>query len=172
LVSRPTPKTPAFWSHRLKDQLGDQRGGSEWEPIKILLQRENSVYAPNSEPRIPTRVCQGHVVTTDLPTLGTNPKQSRSESTIQEAKDLAVPQYTRRTIRGLQADHPRGYGGPSAGCSGLSEKRSPTTSTAPSITDHPRWARGLSIPSRTVRHFSTDHSQTLCNKNPLTQWIE
>jgi hypothetical protein len=22
---------------RLKDRLGDQRGGSEWEPIKILL---------------------------------------------------------------------------------------------------------------------------------------
>jgi hypothetical protein len=26
----------------LKDRLGDQRGGSEWEPIKILLLRENS----------------------------------------------------------------------------------------------------------------------------------
>jgi hypothetical protein len=26
----------------LKDRLGDQRGGSEWEPIEILLQRENS----------------------------------------------------------------------------------------------------------------------------------
>jgi hypothetical protein len=62
----------------LKDRLGDQIGGSEWEPIKILLQRENSAYSPHSQPRIPTRVCQGHVVTTDLPTLGTNPKQSRS----------------------------------------------------------------------------------------------
>jgi hypothetical protein len=50
--------------------------GSEWEPRKILLQRENSSYAPNSRPRIPTRVCQGHVVTTDLPTLGMNPKQT------------------------------------------------------------------------------------------------
>jgi hypothetical protein len=26
----------------LKDRLGNQRGGSEWEPIKILLLRENS----------------------------------------------------------------------------------------------------------------------------------
>jgi hypothetical protein len=26
----------------LKDRLGDQRGGSEWEPIKILLLRKNS----------------------------------------------------------------------------------------------------------------------------------
>jgi hypothetical protein len=24
----------------LKDRLGDQRGGSEWEPIKILLERD------------------------------------------------------------------------------------------------------------------------------------
>jgi hypothetical protein len=67
-----------------------ERGGSEWEPIKILLLRQNSAYTPNSQIRIPTRVCQGHVVTTDLPTLGTNPKQSQSRSTTQEAKDLAV----------------------------------------------------------------------------------
>jgi hypothetical protein len=60
---------------QMKDRSGDQRGGgSELEPIKILLQRENSAYTPNSQPRIPTRVCQGHVVTTDLPTLGTNPQ--------------------------------------------------------------------------------------------------
>jgi hypothetical protein len=24
----------------LKDRLGDQRGGSEWEPIKILLEED------------------------------------------------------------------------------------------------------------------------------------
>jgi hypothetical protein len=48
--------------------------GSEWEPIKILLLRENSAYTPNSQLRIPTRVCQGHIVTTVLPTVGTNPK--------------------------------------------------------------------------------------------------
>jgi hypothetical protein len=52
-----------------------ERGG-EWEPLKILLQRENSADAPNSHPRIPAQVYQGHVVTTDLPNLGTNPKQS------------------------------------------------------------------------------------------------
>jgi hypothetical protein len=84
--------------------------GSEWEPIKILLQRENSIYAPNSQPRIPTRVCQGHVVTTDLPTLGTNPKQSRSESETQEAKDLATLHSTRQTVREAGADGSRGWG--------------------------------------------------------------
>jgi hypothetical protein len=35
-------------SSSLKDRLGDLRGGSEWEPIKILLLRENSAYTPNS----------------------------------------------------------------------------------------------------------------------------
>jgi hypothetical protein len=75
----------------------------------------NSAYAPNSQPRIPTQVCQGHVVTTDLPTLRTNPKQSQSESETQEAKNLAALRSTRRAIRELRADRPRGLGGPSAG---------------------------------------------------------
>jgi hypothetical protein len=63
-----------------------ERGG-EWELIKILLQRENSAYALNSQPRILTQVCQGHIVTTDLATLGANSKQSQNESETQGAKD-------------------------------------------------------------------------------------
>jgi hypothetical protein len=94
----------------LKDRLGDQRGGSEWEPIIIVLQRENSVYAPNSQPRIPTRVCQGSVVIADLPTLGANPKRSQSENETQRAKDLAAQHWTRRTVCKHRADHPRGLG--------------------------------------------------------------
>jgi hypothetical protein len=85
--------------------------GSEWEPIIILLQRENSAYAPNSQPRIPTRVCQGRVVTADLPTLGANPKRSQSESKTQRAKDLAAQHWTRRTVRKHRTDCPRGLGG-------------------------------------------------------------
>jgi hypothetical protein len=91
----------------LKDRLGDQRGGSEWESIKILLQRENSAYAPDSQPRIPTRVCQGRVVTMDLSTLGANPNRSQSESETQRAKDLAAHALD-------QADRPQAPGGPSA----------------------------------------------------------
>jgi hypothetical protein len=34
---------------------------------KNSSRRMNSAYALNSQPRIPARVCQGHVVTTDLP---------------------------------------------------------------------------------------------------------
>jgi hypothetical protein len=103
----------------LKDRLGDQRGGSEWEPIKILLQRENSAYVPNSQPRIPTRVCQGYIVTTDLPTLGTNPKRSQSRSTSQEAKDLAALRNTKWTVRGDRADGPHGTGGRFASVDGV-----------------------------------------------------
>jgi hypothetical protein len=142
-----------------------ERGGSEWEPIKILLQRENSAYAPNSQLRIPTRVRQGRVVTSDLPTLGAIPKQSRSESETQEAKDLATLRITRWTVRKHRADCPRG-------CGGRSENSPRTSSTAPSITNRSRWARGPSAPPRTVRHSSTYRPRTSCNKNPPTKWIE
>jgi hypothetical protein len=81
---------------------------------KNSSQRLNSAYAPNSQPRIPTQVFQGRIVTTDLPTLGTNPKQSQSESKTQEAKDLATLRKPRRTVRGDQADSPHGSGGRSA----------------------------------------------------------
>jgi hypothetical protein len=80
---------------------------------KILLQRENSAYTPNSQPRILTEVCQGRVVTADLPTLGTNSKQSRSGSTTQEAKDLTILRSARRTVREPGADGPRTLGGQS-----------------------------------------------------------
>jgi hypothetical protein len=77
---------------------------------KILLQGENSTYAPNSQSMIPTRVCQGHVVTTDLPTLGTTPKQSQSESKTQEVKDLTTLHSVWQTAHDLRADYPRGLG--------------------------------------------------------------
>jgi hypothetical protein len=54
----------------LKDRLGDQRGGGEWEPIKILL--KNLAYAPKSLLKNLPHTCQDHVVTTDLLTLGTS----------------------------------------------------------------------------------------------------
>jgi hypothetical protein len=71
---------------------------------KIFLQTKNPAYVPNSQPRITTRVCQGHVVTMDLPTLGTNPNQTQSGSTTQEAKDLATLRSARQTVREPRAD--------------------------------------------------------------------
>jgi hypothetical protein len=66
---------------RLNDQLGDKRGESEWEP---------------SSPKRWTRLCpkitskgshawtsQGHIVTTDLPTLEASPNKLQSGSTTQ-----------------------------------------------------------------------------------------
>jgi hypothetical protein len=82
---------------------------------KNSSRRMNSAYVPNSQPRIPTRVCQGLVVKTDLPTLGTNPKQSQSKSETQEAKNLAALRGTRRTVRSDWADGPCGMGGRPAG---------------------------------------------------------
>jgi hypothetical protein len=61
-----------------------------------------------------TRVCQGPVVTADLPTLGANPKRSQIKSVTQRAKDLAAPHWTRCTICKHRADRPRGLGGLSA----------------------------------------------------------
>jgi hypothetical protein len=159
----------------LKDRLGYQRGGgSEWEPIKILLLRENSAYTPNSQPGIPTRVWQGHVVTTDVPTLGTNPKRSQSGSTKQEVKDLAVLKQPRRTVRGHLADCPRAPRGWSANHGGRSVKHrqnDPTsTSTRGWSVPRPRTVReqlvphGLSATSgRTVRQ-TTSHQKPLPNR--------
>jgi hypothetical protein len=73
----------------------------------MLLLRENSAYTQNSQPRIPTRVCQGHVVTSDVPTLRTIPNRSQSGSTKQEAKDLAILKQPGRTVRGHHANGPR-----------------------------------------------------------------
>jgi hypothetical protein len=71
---------------------------------KNSSRRMNSDNAPNSQPRIPTRVCQGHVVTTDLPTLGTNPNSKQHGSATQEAKDLGNLRRSGRTIREAPVD--------------------------------------------------------------------
>jgi hypothetical protein len=125
----------------------------------------NSAYTPNSQLRIPTRVCQGHVVTTDLPTIGTNPNSIQHRSTTQKAKDLGNLESTRRTVRSVRADCPRGGHGPS-------ENATRTSSIAPRKTDRLWWTRGPSASSRTIRHSSTDRPQTSCTKNPPTKRIE
>jgi hypothetical protein len=44
-----------FFGVCVKDRLGDQRGGNEWEPIKILSYEMNSTYNP-----IVTRITHTH----------------------------------------------------------------------------------------------------------------
>jgi hypothetical protein len=81
---------------------------------KNSSRRMNSAYDPNSQSWIPTRVCQGHIVTTDLPTLGTNSKSKQHGSTSQKATNIGDLQWPGRTIRTEGAESPRGLGGPSA----------------------------------------------------------
>jgi hypothetical protein len=73
----------------------------------------NSAYAPNSQTRVPTRVSQGHVVTTDKPTLRTNSNSKQHWSATQEAKDLDNLRSLGRTVRMDWADLSRGSGRPS-----------------------------------------------------------
>jgi hypothetical protein len=87
----------------MKDRLGDQRAD------KNSFRRMNSTYAQNPQPRILTWACQGRVVTTDLPTLGTSLKQTSSKSATQEANDLT------KSGRSL-ADGPLPLGGQSINC--------------------------------------------------------
>jgi hypothetical protein len=112
---------------------------------------------------VPTRTCQDHVVTTDLPTLGISPKPITSGSTTQEAKDLGNLQCLGgpsvglgRTIRKFTADCP---------------KLAPTSSTLRNPnrsypTRGPCATHGLSpLSSQTIR-------QTPCIRKQPTQGIE
>jgi hypothetical protein len=113
-ASSPHPTAcPGARGFKVKDRLGDQSGGIEWEPIKILLQRENSPNASNSQPRIPTRVCQGSIVTAHLPTLGATPNDPKEKAKLKEQKAYQLSTgpgglsvSTGRTIRKAWADCP------------------------------------------------------------------
>jgi hypothetical protein len=123
---------------------------------------------------IPTRVCQGHVVTTDVPTLGTNPKRSQSGSTKQEAKDLAVLKQPRWTVCDHLANCPRAPRGRSANHGGRSVKHiqnDPTsTSTRGRSVPRPRTvreqlvSRGLSATFRQTARQTTSHQKPLANQ--------
>jgi hypothetical protein len=90
----------------------------------------------------------------DIPTLGTNPKRSQSGSTKHEAKDLAVLQQPRRTVRGHLAYCPRSPRGRSATHGGLSVKHKQNDPTGTST--HRR-----SIPRlRTVREQLVSRGQS------------
>jgi hypothetical protein len=56
--------------------MANQRGGSEWEPIKILLEGDGNSckmnMASNTRLRLTTQVGQAHVVTGVPLDLGTN----------------------------------------------------------------------------------------------------
>jgi hypothetical protein len=139
---------------------------------KNSFRRMNSAYVPNSQPRVPTGVFQGRVVTTDLPTLGTNPNSKQQRSATQKAKDLGDLHSLGQTVRMGQEDRPRGPGGPSASTGRTIRKCHWNFQYYTSKTDRLSSTRGPSAPrglsglsSRTVR-------QTLCNQKHTTKRIE
>jgi hypothetical protein len=109
---------------------------------------------------------------TDLPTLGTNPKQSQSESKTEGAKDLTALCSTRQTVCKHRVDFPRGLGGLSVGCGRPPKNNSQTTSTAPLITDLPPNTRGPSAPRGLSGHPGRTVRQTLPDQKHPTKRIE
>jgi hypothetical protein len=71
----------ASQSNLLKDRYGElERGGSEWEPIKIILEGDGESNkmnaASNTRLRLTTQVGQAHVATGVPLVLGTNTQPS------------------------------------------------------------------------------------------------
>jgi hypothetical protein len=64
----------------LKDRYGEPKRGSEWEPIKILLEGDGNANkmnaASNTLLQLTTQVCQAHVATGVPLYLGTNTQPS------------------------------------------------------------------------------------------------
>jgi hypothetical protein len=77
--------------------------GSEWEPIKNSL-KKNWLSPKNHNQGLPT--CEGHIVTTNLPTLGTCPNLKQSGSTTQEARDFGKSAGLGWTICERTSDRP------------------------------------------------------------------
>jgi hypothetical protein len=80
--------------------MANQRGGSEWEPIKILLEGDEGSNkmntASNTRLRLTTQVGQVHAATGVLLDLGTNNEPQRPENAA-EHKPRALLTYTGQT---------------------------------------------------------------------------
>jgi hypothetical protein len=85
----------ALAATRVKDRYGEpERGGSEWEPIKILLEGDGDSnktnMASNTRLRLTTQVGQAHVATRVLLDLGTNKQPSEPKHTNTHSRNLHV----------------------------------------------------------------------------------
>jgi hypothetical protein len=83
----------------------NQRGGSEWEPIKILLEGDKSSNkmntASNTRLRLTTQVGQDHVATGVLLVLGTNNQLYGPENTAEHQTRASL------TYTGQAGEHHR-----------------------------------------------------------------
>jgi hypothetical protein len=72
--------------------MANQRGGSEWEPIKFFLEGDGDSNetntASNTRLRLTTQVGQVHAATGVILNLGTNSQPHRLENTKLESTDL------------------------------------------------------------------------------------
>jgi hypothetical protein len=77
--------------------MANQRGGSEWEPMKILLEGDGSSNkmntASNTRLRLTTQVGEDHAATGVQLSLGTNNQPDRPENAA-EHKTRALLTYT------------------------------------------------------------------------------
>jgi hypothetical protein len=77
-----------FW----RTDTANQGGGSEWEPIKILLERDGNSNktntASNTRLQLTTQVGQVHAATRVLLNLGTNTQPSEPKHTIMHSGNL------------------------------------------------------------------------------------
>jgi hypothetical protein len=71
----------------VKDRYGEPKGGSEWEPIKILLEGDGGSNKTNTASdtrlRLTTNVGQAHAATEVLLDLGTNFQPYRPENAVE-----------------------------------------------------------------------------------------
>ena len=82
----------------MKDRDGDQRGGSEWEPIKILPTK-NSAYVPKSLPSVLHSCCQDHIAITMLLTSGTTHEPKHSTHAAEQTTWVQGPALVRLATR-------------------------------------------------------------------------
>jgi hypothetical protein len=144
---------------RMKDRLGDQRGGSEWEPIKILL----GGYELGLYPKFTTTDSHTSFPRSCSHNGPTNPrnKPQLNPTRKHNSKSKGLRQSGKR-----QEDRPQ--------CPGrLSARRARTVRNCYPNLQYCTEKNGPSVMDpRTVRHSSTDRPQTSCTKNPPTKWIE
>jgi hypothetical protein len=134
---------------------------------KNSSRRSNSAHAPNSQPKIHTRVCQGHVVTTDLPTLGTNPQTTTKRKRNSRSKGLSNSAQHK-------TDGPRGWGGRSSDTG--QTVRDPRADSLLNATEppeaHPKCERSVPYP-RTVRTLPADCPRATCTaRTVLDLWAD
>jgi hypothetical protein len=159
--------------------MANQRGGSEWEPIKILLEGDGDSNktntASNTRLRLTTQVGQAHVATGVPLDLGTNKQPSEPKHTHTHSGNLhgllPVPHRSDRwpaPVRPVTLVRPVDSAGQAGGYS------SRTTSVPESLSDFSRpWnkttpktqpARRENPTQDLTKHLRTDQEQTSSTK--------